>query len=381
MTRKFQIGFIYLEETHHLYHFLSVAVALSKNHDSHIITHEYENGLTETLLELYPDHAVKINYWKTKSFRRFTDLIKSRKLPRKGFWYKKNASKLLNNYDALVFSDYHHHVLKKLRKGNKPYLLKISHGILGRNYAVKKDLLDFDFHVFTGENMNARLKSEGYEVNHAVAGLAKLDVVKKLSHKSIFKNGKKTVIYTPHFSPPHSSWHQYGLKILDFFASQSEYNLIFAPHVNLFNKVGSETETGFATKYTKFENIHIDLGSRKSVEMAYINEADIYLGDASSQVLEFILKPRPCIFFDAEGLKHPLEEFEFWKLGQIVKSIDELKLALDRTEKDFQSKKELQVQTNSSNVFTEPTTTVSERYAMAIENFLTSRSEQEAQQA
>ncbi len=378
MTSRFQIGFIYLEETHHLYHFLSVAVALSETHESHIITHEYENGLIDKLLELYPDHKVKVHYWKTKAFRRFTDLIKSRKLPRKGFWYKKNASNLLKNYDALVFSDYHHHILNKLRKGSRPYLIKISHGILGRNYAVKKDLLDFDFHVFIGENMNARLQKEGYDVNHAVAGLAKLDVVKKLSHESIFKNGKKTVIYTPHFSPPHSSWHQYGIKILDFFASQNEYNLVFAPHVNLFNKVGSETETSFTDKYSKFDNIHIDLGSRKSVEMAYINEADIYLGDASSQVLEFILEPRPCIFFDAEGLEQPLKDFEFWELGQIIRSVDELENALDRAENDFQSKKELQIQTNSMNVYTESSTTVSERYAQAIEKFLISRKKQDA---
>ena len=32
--------------------------------------------------------------------------------------------------------------------------------------------------------------------------------------------------------------------------------------------------------------------------MAYTQRADIYLGDVSSQVYEFLLNPRPCVFLN-----------------------------------------------------------------------------------
>ena len=38
--------------------------------------------------------------------------------------------------------------------------------------------------------------------------------------------------------------------------------------------------------------------------MTYTKQADIYLGDVSSQVYEFMLKPRPCIFFNPENINY-----------------------------------------------------------------------------
>ncbi|MGB5981877.1 MAG: hypothetical protein WBG46_07000 [Nonlabens sp.] len=370
MDDKKRIAFIYLEESHHLYHFISVAALLSNNHQVDILTYEMEDGLIDSLLELFPKNLVTVKRLKTSWFRRFTDRLKARKLPRKGFWYKKNAALILKSYDAVVFSDYHHQKLLKLRNGKHPYFIKFSHGILGRNYAIKKDLRDFDLHLYIGLNMKIRLESAGFYLNHVIAGLPKLDVVKKLAHKSIFSNSKPTVLYTPHFSKPHSSWHEQGIHIIDYFARQNNYNLIFAPHVNLFNKTDVAEDPTFLKKFEDIDHIHIDLGSRKSVEMAYIEEADIYLGDGSSQVLEFILKPRPCIFFNATGSDEALKEFEFWELGQVVSDVSDLDEALKGAKSNLNNKIEIQQQANKVNVYEEIGSTASERYALAIEKFL-----------
>ena len=41
-------------------------------------------------------------------------------------------------------------------------------------------------------------------------------------------------------------------------------------------------------------NLRFDPGSPASTDMTYTRAADIYLGDVSSQVYEFIAEPRPC---------------------------------------------------------------------------------------
>lgn len=43
----------------------------------------------------------------------------------------------------------------------------------------------------------------------------------------------------------------------------------------------------------------VDLDSPRLVEMTYTLTADIYLGDLSSQLYEFLIRPRPVAFINA----------------------------------------------------------------------------------
>ena len=63
--------------------------------------------------------------------------------------------------------------------------------------------------------------------------------------------------------------------------------------------------------------------------MTYTLAADIYLGDVSSQVYEFLIAPRPCIFLDAQNRHWEHDpDFAFWKFGPVVRNITELDSAL-----------------------------------------------------
>ena len=74
-----------------------------------------------------------------------------------------------------------------------------------------------------------------------------------------------------------------GLDVFDFFVENSNYNLIFAPHVVLFKRF--IRHKGFLPKkYYDTPNILIDTGSQASADMTYMLNSDIYLGDVSSQV-------------------------------------------------------------------------------------------------
>jgi hypothetical protein len=130
-----------------------------------------------------------------------------------------------------------------------------------------------------------------------------------------------------------------GPDILRWFARQNRFNLVFAPHVMLFAKrwtislspLGISRVPPVPEEVTNLDHIRIDLGSRRSVDMTYTNSADIYLGDASSQVYEFLRHPRPCIFANPAGhIWHDNPDFMHWTAGPVVSNLDDLSQALDQ---------------------------------------------------
>jgi CDP-glycerol glycerophosphotransferase (TagB/SpsB family) len=62
--------------------------------------------------------------------------------------------------------------------------------------------------------------------------------------------------------------------------------------------------------------------------MSYTVSADVYLGDVSSQVYEFLIEPRPCIFLNLDRRDASGEDFAHWRLGQIIETTDALPTAL-----------------------------------------------------
>ena len=114
---------------------------------------------------------------------------------------------------------------------------------------------------------------------------------------------------------------------MDWFVAHPEYRLIFAPHVMLFerpfaisiDKLRVARPGRIAPRWADAPNIFIDTGSRASTTMAYTNAADIYLGDASSQVYEFLLRPRPCLFVDAHRTAwQDNPNYAHWQAGPVI---------------------------------------------------------------
>src|SRR3546814_13087079 len=74
----------------------------------------------------------------------------------------------------------------------------------------------------------------------------------------------------------------------------------------------------------------IDTGSLATIDMTYTLAADIYRGDVSSQVYEFLWQPRPCLFLDAEGVdgweRNPT--YRCWPTGHVLRDAADLAAAL-----------------------------------------------------
>lgn len=370
---KKRIGFLYLDEIHHLFHFISVAVELSKTEHVEILTHPRCHDLLFESIEKLGGKNIKVKQLETKRFRRFTDKLKKRDLPRKGFWIKKHKKYLLENFDALVFTDYFHHYLLRYRKGEYPKLIKSGHGPPGRAYSYNKDLLDFDAQYLVGQfNYEQFEKMDLLGPHPMTVGYPKIDVVEKDERKEFFANDRPTVVYNPHFDPEYTSWDKEGIKVLEYFYSQDTFNLIFAPHLNLFQELkGKRSINEIPQKYFEADHILIDPGSVNSVNMAYTRYADIYLGDVSSQVYEFIIEPRPCFFLNPNNFDHETDiSFRFWKLGEVIPNAEELEKALKNTKDNFSNYKPIQEKMTAENFYTEEGSTASERSARALIDFL-----------
>jgi hypothetical protein len=366
------IAIIYLDEIHHVNHFISVAAELSKTTNVTVLTHTNCQPYFFETLALFKNHNVKVEQLPTSLFRTFTDKLKKRELPRKGFWLKKNMRDILN-FDAIIFTDFYHRYVKEARENNPyPKMILINHGTPGRGYAFKKDVTDFDFQLLIGQFQykqfsDLNLLSEYYKIT----GYPKIDAIISNSNRNLFNNDKPVVLYTPHFSPPHSSWHMFGLNVLDFFHNQNKYNLIFAPHINLFQSNENSQNQEFLDKYKQNDNIIIDIGSNESVNMTYVLNSDIYLGDVSSQVYEFLLKPRPCIFINAANVDYNHNfEFRFWQCGDVISDLKNLNKNLDLSETSHKSYKSIQEKITADNYYTEEGSSATERTAQAIIEFL-----------
>jgi hypothetical protein len=172
-------------------------------------------------------------------------------------------------------------------------------------------------------------------------GYPKLDLPRPPAER-LFANARPTVLYNPHWRVA-SSWPAWGERILELFAASPDYNLVFAPHVNLF---GRRVDAGVLDRFRGLPNVHLDVDGPRLLDLSYAGAADLYLGDASSQLLEVLaLRRRPCVFLDPHGLSRgstpdakavrlsPIGRevlFEGWRCGEVVTRFEELSAAIAR---------------------------------------------------
>ena len=70
--------------------------------------------------------------------------------------------------------------------------------------------------------------------------------------------------------------------------------------------------------------------ARRMVAEALRGGASVADGDVSSQVYEFLARPRPCLFLDAHATDwRGNPDYRFWTLGDVVDDIAAIPAALD----------------------------------------------------
>ena len=246
-------------------------------------------------------------------------------------------------FDALIVPEKTSLVLRKhLHLSPVTALIHTRHGAGDRAIGFDASSALFDLILVAGPKIARRLEREA-GVNPTklrVVGYPKFDACAGNRADLAFPQpGLPAVLYNPHPSPRLSSWFAAGPALLEAFAASPRHNLIFAPHTMLFKRrwafsidppaVRRAVPPGPAV--VAAANVRIDLGSTASIDMSYTNAASLYVGDVSSQVYEFLLTPRPCLFIDAHRTRWQANpNYAHWQAGPVITPDDDFVAAADR---------------------------------------------------
>ncbi|CAK7192048.1 hypothetical protein COMNV_00231 [Commensalibacter sp. Nvir] len=332
-----KILFSYIAQPHQTLHSLPIAAELARSNpdfEVHIAcaTQEHMNYI-HNLMKFYPTvklhyhllslpsiFQTKIEHYGTNAFFKLLILYSNRNL--------------FNQFNAIVVPERTSLFLKKMGV-MKPKLIWTRHGAGDRAIGFAKDIRQFDFILMAGQKIEQRLIQEcSIKHDQYKTGIyAKFDLIHRMRPRlmTFFKNDKPIILYNPHFKKQLSSWNKFGHSILKQFSQQNRYNLIFAPHYRLFYPSKQDDYHQFQ-EYNNCPNILIDLGSSKSIDMTYTIAANFYLGDVSSQLSEFLITPRPCLFLNAHNVKWKNNKnYMSWTLGEVTTSSTHIIEAIDKS--------------------------------------------------
>jgi len=271
--------------------------------------------LTKGLNRLLPIHRILRLYWHNAILRKSLAIVSTERtcLTLKRHWTK-----------------FH-------RKDLCPAFICVPHGSGDRNVSVHPAFRNFDLLMVSGQKVVDQMVEAGVSTPEGcrIIGYAKFDILRGRRAEKFFDNDNPTFLFNPHFDPHMSSWFDYGADILEYFYQNADrFNLIFAPHVMLFfKKVHISPEyrvtrkrPDIDPKYYDAPNIRIDVDSARLFDMSYTLSADVYIGDVSSQVYEFLYRPRACFFIDTHSAPSSgaTPEYDFWNNGPVARTAKQL---------------------------------------------------------
>ncbi|WBO21506.1 hypothetical protein [Sphingomonas abietis] len=342
-----KIGFLFNhDQIHQVAHSLPIAIELARQApDLDIVIATSNRRLTDEVRRLSAGQGVDIPVVELglrSPFTRFAARHLEAVLPVAKLAIYRDNLDFFGSLDALVVAE-KTSLLLKSRYGLKDLrIIHTRHGAGDRAIGFDKSSAEFDHVLVSGPKIRERLVQEAGVAPErlSMVGYPKFDLMPAEPARLPFQaNGKPTVLYNPHLSPHLSSWYKHGRAVLEHFVRDDRYNLIFAPHVMLFHRrfvltidrLRIDRPGLIDDKVLAAPNIHVDLGSVASTDMTYTSAADIYLGDVSSQVYEFLHRPRPCLFLDSHGADwRNNANYAHWQAGEVIGDADHLGAALDR---------------------------------------------------
>ncbi|NNM77743.1 hypothetical protein HJG53_12575 [Sphingomonas sp. ID1715] len=263
-----------------------------------------------------------------------------RALPARKLLVYRDNLEFFETLDALVVTERTSLMLKTRYGLSDLPIILADHGAGDRKIGFGREASRFDHILAAGPKIRDRLIGEaGVEpARITITGYPKFDL-RRLAPATLpfAASGRPAVLYNPHVSPHLSSWFTQGRRVLDFFLASDRYNLIFAPHVMLFerrwalsiDRLRIARPRDLDRRYFQAPNIHIDLGSPASTDMSYTDAADIYLGDVSSQIYEFLRRPRPALFLNAHHVSYDGDpNYAHWRAGPVISDAAELESGL-----------------------------------------------------
>jgi hypothetical protein len=362
-----RVCFLYIAQHHQVWHSLSVAVAMARRWPAIKVeiaatTPDLIDYIAGLIAEL-GGAPIELVLLPPAWLRR----LGGGGAPPKAPMLIANAPRLAR-YDAVITPERTTALLRRIGVRH-PLLVYTQHGAGDREGPFEPRLKLFDLVMAAGRKQRDRMMDEGWvsEETCAMVGYPKFDLVDELPQRPAprFERPGPVVLYNPHFHAELGSWPRWGKQVLDFFAANDRYNLIFAPHIRLFETASMEERAAFKV-YAENPRIHVDLGGPAAADMTYTKAADLYLGDVSSQVYEFLRTPKPCLFLNASDAHWRGDpSFHHWLFGPVLEDIDRLGEGLDGAFATHEDYREVQAQ-GIAETFDVSNTPASVRAARAI---------------
>jgi hypothetical protein len=243
------------------------------------------------------------------------------------FW-----SRELRRHDAILTAERSSTLLKRLL-GRTPPMVHIPHGAGDRAKGFEPRLALFDHIIVAGPKDRRRMIAQGLVAPErcTVSGAIKVAACRQMQRDSapLFENDRPVILYNPHFDHRLGSWHGFAAPLIDAVTADGRFNLIIAPHIRLFEMASKAARDAWRQRGGA-GGVIIDLDSERLNDMSYTSAADIYVGDVSSQVYEFLTTSKPCIFIDAHGaawVDNP--DYAMWQFGPVCSDMAQIMDALD----------------------------------------------------
>lgn len=341
-----RIGFLFNHDaTHQVPHTIPIAGALAARGVSVEIlcSTAQQRAVAEALL---PDAAlVRIVDLSVGPLARLADAVLRHVAPYRRLAILRENLARFAALDALVVPEITSTRLRTKYGMHRPRLIYVPHGAGDGAAGFLPATRHFDLVLLSGEKIRNRMLALGLvsERNAVIVGYPKFDLADTGKQPRLFADDKPVVLYNPHFNPLLSSWYRFGPALLRWFASQSRFNLVFAPHVMLHRRTVHTSlihrriavRPPIPREAIRHPGILIDTGSRRSIDMSYVRAADIYLGDVSSQIYEWIQRPRPAIFLDTHKPgRDRAPDYAHWSLGEVLDDPAGVPDALERAVRD-----------------------------------------------
>ena len=309
-----EIGFIAIAEAQQLYHWLPAALELSRRPGVRVSVLCASRCIGALIRQHDPDgrlHHVPLRRPPSRRDSLFSQPSRLATLVLN--------RRTLSRFPVLVTTEISSAWLRRMPRF-KSRLVLIKHGAGDREGGYKTRHADFDLTLVAGEKDRRRMIERGLCTAETVAigGYPKFEL--KTDRQRFFPDDKPVLLYNPHFDQKLSSWIRHGPAMLAALESLEGWNVIIAPHTKLA-RYGPPI-------VSSAPHIRVDMGSRHSIDMSYTMSADVYLGDVSSQIYEFLLHPRPCIFLNLDHCHGSGDAFAHWRLGQVIERADALPDAL-----------------------------------------------------
>ena len=174
------------------------------------------------------------------------------------------------------------------------------------------------------ERERATYLARGFAPERIVAtGYVKAGFRQRSVTRPRFADDRPTILYAPHWQRHRSSWWSWGEAVVRRIVADGRWNLIFAPHQRLLE--GAPDIRALMAELDRHPHVHCDADGFAMVDGSYTAAADLYLGDTSSQVIEFLIRPRPCVFLNPADIAWADDPaYAQWTCGPVVDRLDDL---------------------------------------------------------